>query len=112
MRKDPCVYILSSRRNGTLYVGVTSDISGRISLHKQDLVEGFTKKYGVHHLVYVEFHGTMDEAIAREKRLKRWRRSWKIALIERDNPGWTDLYSQLTGLSLEPSGRHPGRVTA
>jgi putative endonuclease len=96
--KLPVVYILASARNGTLYVGVTSDLIGRVSLHKQGLVEGFTKTYGVHRLVYVEYHPTMLEAIAREKRLKRWRRAWKIELIEATNPEWQDVYTELTGL--------------
>jgi putative endonuclease len=98
MRKDPCVYILASCRNGTVYLGVTSDIAGRVSLHKQGLIEGFTRKYGVHRLVYGEFHDTMDQAIAREKRLKRWRRAWKVDLIERSNPAWKDLYWEISGL--------------
>ena len=100
--KQPAVYILSSRRNGTLYVGVTSDFVSRISEHKQNLLDGFTAKYGVHNLVYLEFHDSMDAAIKREKRVKRWRRAWKIELIEKDNPAWRDLYSQLSGLS-DPS---------
>jgi putative endonuclease len=97
--KQPSVYILASKRNGTLYVGVTSDFVGRISEHKQDLIEGFTKRYGVHDLVYIEFHEDMDTAIKREKQIKRWRRAWKLALIEKDNPGWRDLYPELSGLS-------------
>jgi putative endonuclease len=98
MRKHACVYILASGRNGTLYVGVTSDISGRVSLHKQDLLQGFTKTYGVHRLVYVEFHDVMEQAIAREKQLKRWKRAWKVELIERENPEWRDLYWEISGL--------------
>jgi putative endonuclease len=98
MRKDPCVYILASGRNGTLYIGVTSDLEGRVSEHKQDLIEGFTKRFAVHRLVYVETFDTMDEAIAREKQLKRWRRAWKVQLIERSNPDWTDLYWDMFGL--------------
>ena len=98
MDKEPAVYILASRRNGTLYVGVTSDFVGRISQHKQDLVEGFTKRYQVHKLVYIEFHDTMDEAIKREKQVKRWRRNWKIELIEKSNGDWRDLYSEMSGL--------------
>ena len=97
LEKRPCVYILASKRNGTLYVGVTSNLSGRVSEHKQNLIEGFTKRYAVHRLVYVEEHGSMAEAIARETQLKRWRRAWKIALIEERNPEWRDLYSDLTG---------------
>ncbi len=96
--KRAVVYILASGRNGTLYVGVTSDLAGRISLHKQDLIDGFTKTYGVHKLVYVEYFDSILEAIAREKRIKRWRRSWKIALIEAQNPAWRDFYYEFTGL--------------
>jgi len=97
--RQPVVYILASKRNGTHYVGVTSDFEGRISGHMQDLLPGFTAKYGVKDLVYLEHHGSMDEAIAREKQIKRWRRDWKIALIERANPGWRDLFSDLSGLT-------------
>ncbi|HXC13705.1 MAG TPA: GIY-YIG nuclease family protein [Stellaceae bacterium] len=91
----PCVYILATRRNGTLYVGVTSDLGRRISEHKEDLLEGFTRRYGIHSLVYAEFHATMEEAILREKRIKTWRRSWKIMLIEQMNPTWRDLFGEL-----------------
>lgn len=73
---------------------MTSDLAGRVSLHKQNLLPGFTSRYGVHTLVYVEEHLTMDAAIAREKDLKRWRRAWKIALIEQQNPSWRDLYEE------------------
>jgi putative endonuclease len=93
--KRPSVYILASRRNGTLYVGVTSDLARRAFEHRSDVVASFTRKYGVHMLVYVEFHDTMADAILREKRIKRWRREWKLALIERDNPQWRDLYDDL-----------------
>jgi putative endonuclease len=89
------VYILASRRYGTLYVGITNDLVRRISEHKQKLVPGFAAKYGVNQLVWYEHYTDIDSAIAREKRLKRWRRSWKIALIEGDNPGWRDLYPEL-----------------
>ena len=95
--KSPAVYILASRRNGTLYIGVTSDLPQRVALHKQDLIEGFTKKYGVHRLVYYETHPTMDAAILREKQLKEWRRLWKIRLIECMNPEWVDLFDERTG---------------
>jgi putative endonuclease len=91
----PCVYILASGRNGTLYVGVTSDIARRAWEHRSDAVDGFTKRYGVHRLVYVEFHPTMPEAILREKQIKKWRRVWKLQLIERDNPRWRNLYDDL-----------------
>jgi putative endonuclease len=93
--KRPCVYILASRRNGTLYVGVTSDLARRAWEHRSDAVEGFTRRYGVHRLVFAEFHDTMDGAILREKQLKRWRRAWKLELIERANPQWRDLYEDL-----------------
>jgi putative endonuclease len=88
------VYILASRKNGTLYVGVTSDLKKRVHEHKNDLVEGFTKKYGVHHLVQYEETPDARVAIEREKRLKAWKRSWKLELIEKGNPGWIDLYDQ------------------
>ena len=93
--KRPCVYILASERNGTLYTGVTSDITRRAWLHKSAAVDGFTKRYGVHRLVYVEFHETMLDAITREKQIKKWRRKWKLALIEQANPQWLDLYEKL-----------------
>ena len=93
--KRPCVYILASRRNGTLYVGVTADIVSRVWDHRSGAVDGFTKTYGVHLLVYVEFHETMAEAILREKQIKEWRRTWKIELIERANPQWRDLYDDM-----------------
>ncbi len=86
------VYILASKRNGTLYIVVTNDIGRRIWEHKQNMFEGFTKKYNVHTLVYVECFDRMDEAITREKQLKEWKRSWKLELIEKANPNWNDLY--------------------
>ena len=91
MTKRPCVYILASKRNGTLYVGVTSQILRRGWEHKSDAVSGFTKTYGIHLLVHVEFYESMPEAIAREKQLKNGKRAWKIELIERGNPQWRDL---------------------
>jgi putative endonuclease len=93
--KRPCVYLLASKRNGTLYVGVTSDIIRRVWEHKTGAVEGFSKTYAVHRLVYVEFHESMPEAIAREKRLKKWCRAWKINLIEHSNEEWRDIYEDL-----------------
>ena len=93
--KQPCVYILASRKNGTLYTGVTSDLIQRIWQHKNDLVEGFTKKYRIHTLVWFEVHETMLSAIAREKAIKEWQRSWKLDLIESANPQWRDLYDDL-----------------
>jgi putative endonuclease len=93
--KQPAVYILASRRNGTLYVGVTSNLPQRIREHKTDLHDGFTKQYQVHTLVYYELHGTMLEAITREKQLKKWNRAWKLKLIEKSNPAWKDLYDDI-----------------
>jgi len=95
MVKLPCVYILASRRNGTLYIGITSDLLKRVWEHKNDLVEGFTKKYGVHMLVWYESHETMESAIQREKSIKKWNREWKLALIEQSNPQWHDLFDNL-----------------
>ncbi len=92
---QPCVYILASKRHGTLYVGVTSDLTGRVWEHKTDVIDGFTKRYQVHRLVYAEFHATMADAILREKRIKKWRRTWKIALIEDGNPAWQDIYDKI-----------------
>jgi putative endonuclease len=93
--KQPAVYILASKRNGTLYVGVTSDLVKRVWEHKNDVAEGFTKRYRVHTLVWYELHGSMESAIEREKRLKDWRRSWKVRLIEESNREWEDLYQTL-----------------
>ena len=92
----PCVYILASKRNGTLYIGVTSDLLKRVWEHKNDFVEGFTKRHGVHRLVWYEVHESMESAITREKALKKWRRAWKIEVIEKSNPRWLDLYDQLS----------------
>ena len=92
---QPCVYTLANRRNGTIYVGVTSDLIRRVSEHRADVIEGFTKRYSVHRLVYAEFHATMEEGILCEKRIKRWRRTWKITLIKHANPTWSDLYDEL-----------------
>ena len=89
------VYILASRKNGTLYVGVTNDIVRRATEHREGAIDGFTKKYRVHRLVYLEEHDRVLDAITREKTLKRWRRAWKTALIEKDNPDWRDLYEEL-----------------
>ena len=89
------LYILASGRNGTLYVGVTNDLARRMTEHKSKLVPGFTRKYGVDKLVYVEEYASILEAPAREHSMKRWRRAWKIALIEKDNPHWRDLSDQI-----------------
>jgi putative endonuclease len=93
--KHPCVYILASQRNGTLYVGVTSNLIQRVWQHKSLLVPGFTRNNAVHRLVWFEQHATMDAAIEREKALKRWNRAWKLRLIECGNPYWRDLYDDL-----------------
>ena len=93
---QPCVYMIASERNGTLYIGVTSDLIARVWQHKNNAVEGFTKKYEVHLLVWYEPHENMESAILREKVLKKWNRIWKLRLIEQFNPEWQDLYEQLT----------------
>ncbi len=93
--KRPAVYLLASRYKGTLYAGVTSDLVQRIWQHKQDMVEGFTKRYGVHSLVWFEMHESMEQAITREKQIKEWKRAWKMELIESENPQWLDLYETL-----------------
>ena len=93
--KVPCVYILASRPGGSLYVGVTSNLAQRVWQHKNDLVDGFTKRYRVHRLVWYEVHESMQSAIAREKALKRWLRSWKGRLIAERNPEWRDLYEEI-----------------
>jgi len=89
------VYILASKRNGTLYVGVTSNLCNRTWQHKEKLIEGFTKDYDVSRLVYYEYHRTMKESIARETNIKRWNRAWKIRLIEKNNPDWKDLFPEI-----------------
>lgn len=93
--KQPCVYILASKRNGTLYIGTTADLAKRVQEHRTGVVRGFTKDYQVHKLVYFEIHETMEAAITREKRLKKWNRAWKIRLIEEGNPTWRDLFNTL-----------------
>ena len=91
IQKRPAVYILASERNGTLYAGLTSDFAKRVCQHKAGEVDGFTKKYGVKLLVWYRYFETMAEAIAQEKKLKNWKRDWKIQLIEQENPYWQDL---------------------
>ena len=105
MARTYYVYILASGRHGTLYVGVSSDLIRRIYEHKERLVDGFTRKYEVHTLVYFEATGDVEQAILREKRLKRWRRDWKIELIEASNPQWRDLYPEICGMD---QGMDPG----
>jgi putative endonuclease len=93
--KEYFVYILASKKNGTLYIGVTNNLIRRINEHKNNLIEGFTSKYNVHRLVYFERFPTVHEAISQEKRLKKWKRQWKIELIEQINPEWKELYYEL-----------------
>lgn len=93
--KQYYVYILASRRNGTLYIGITSDLLKRVYEHKQNLIDGFTKEYNVHALVYYEAHNNIEGAITREKQIKKWKRRWKMRLIEEMNPEWEDLYNQI-----------------
>ena len=95
MFKQPCVYMLASDKNGTLYVGVTSNLIKCVWEHKNDLAHGFTKRYRVHDLVWYELHDSMESAISREKAIKEWKRQWKLDLIEHGNPEWKDLYPDL-----------------
>ena len=104
MERQPAVYILASDRNGTLYVGVTSNLIGRVHQHRAKDTDGFTKRYGVARLVWFETHEVMETAILRKKQLKNWRRAWKIELIERDNPPWRDLAEDF-GFDPLPSSR-------
>ncbi|AKC87876.1 GIY-YIG nuclease family protein [Pseudoxanthomonas suwonensis] len=97
MDKQPATYILANQRNGTLYIGVTSDLVGRIWQHREHFVPGFTDRHDVVHLVWYEIHETMESAILREKRLKKWNREWKIRLIEELNPYWNDLWPTICG---------------
>ena len=99
--KVPAVYILASKRHGTLYIGVTSDLCSRIAQHKEGKIAGFTRRYGVKMLVWYEFEGSMEEAIKREKQLKEWQRGWKIELIEKHNPTWRDLFEETCGAWIE-----------
>jgi putative endonuclease len=106
MPKQPAVYILASGRNGTLYIGVTSDLMAHLHQHRAKEIEGFTSRYDVSRLVWFEMHETMESAILREKQLKNWRRIWKIELIEAGNPLWRDLAEDLgfdSPLSSTPS---------
>ncbi len=97
MSRRAAVYILANRPNGTLYTGVTSDLVRRVWEHRSDLIEGFTKRYGVHRLIYFELHDRIDDAIKREKQIKKWNRAWKVDLIEKSNPGWCDLWPTIIG---------------
>ncbi|OGP69188.1 MAG: hypothetical protein A2169_04785 [Deltaproteobacteria bacterium RBG_13_47_9] len=89
------VYLLASKRNGTMYLGVTSNLIKRVYEYKNNLVSGFTQKYKIHNLVYYETTDDINSAITRKRQLKKWKRAWKIELIEKDNPGWKDLYFEL-----------------
>ena len=96
MEKQPCVYILASKRNGTLFAGVTSDLVKRIWQHRKGVVDGFSKRYRVKILVWYELHDNMESAITREKQIKQWKRAWKLELIEKTNPSWQDLWNDIT----------------
>ena len=95
--KQPAVYILASARNGTLYIGVTSDLVARTSQHREHMIEGFTERYRITMLVWYELHATMESAILREKQLKKWNRAWKLRLIQESNPRWMDLWDSIIG---------------
>ena len=113
MQKQFYVYILASKRNGTLYTGITSDLIKRAWQHKNGEVEGFTSQYGVKRLVYFETHQTSETAISREKQIKKWKREWKLRLIESNNPTWNDLYGHIAKSpgSLPPAQHHTGAGT-
>ncbi|MFA5136545.1 MAG: GIY-YIG nuclease family protein [Patescibacteria group bacterium] len=95
MKNNYCVYIVASSRNGTLYIGITNNLIKRIYTHKQKMINGFTKQYNVNKLVYYEAYSTPEEAIIREKQLKKWKRLWKLRIIEEKNPEWNDLYKKI-----------------
>jgi len=97
MNRQPAVYILASERNGTLYIGVTSDLIGRTWQHREHLVDGFSRQHDVSKLMWYEMHETMDSAIVREKQIKKWNRAWKIRLIEERNLHWEDLWPEING---------------
>jgi putative endonuclease len=100
-RRDPVVYILASARNGTIHIETTADLIARVTQHRDGEIEGFTKRYGVHRLVRVEWFGSMPDAIVREKQLKKWGRAKNIALIESENPNWRDLCNDFAGPDYE-----------
>ncbi|MGI9307407.1 MAG: GIY-YIG nuclease family protein [Gammaproteobacteria bacterium] len=95
LEKQPAVYIITNKRNGTLYTGVTGNLPYRIWLHKEGKIKGFAQKYGLKLLAYYELHGRTADAIVREKRIKDWKRKWKLSLIEKENPDWRDLYEDI-----------------
>ncbi len=116
IEREPCVYILASQPRGTLYIGVTSNLIQRLYQHRQDITVGFTSRYGVHRLVRLEMFGDMEAAILREKQLKRWRRQWKINLVERDNPHWVDFaidlgFDPLASRRAKDGSRNEFRMT-
>ena len=96
MERQPCVYLMASKRNGALYCGVTSDLVQRVWEHREHVVDGFTRQYGVVRLVWYEPHPTMESAILREKRIKQWNRAWKVRMIDAFNPSWRDLWVDVT----------------
>ena len=104
MERHPAIYILASGRNGTLYTGVTSDLIARTWQHREHVVGGFTRRYAATLLAWYELAGTMEAAITREKQIKKWRRAWKVELIEKSNPYWNDLWNDIVG----PSGKDTG----
>ncbi|MEQ1638945.1 MAG: GIY-YIG nuclease family protein [Methylococcales bacterium] len=106
MNKQPCVYMLSSSRNGTLYIGVTSDLIKRVYQHRMEIIESFTKRYGIHDLVWYELHERMESAILREKQLKKCSRMAKIHLIEQQNNNWQDLWPELVSPAMASGFRH------
>ena len=112
MIKDYFVYILTSKRNGTLYIGVTNNLLKRVYQHKERLVPGFTRKYNVHVLMYYEKYSDIYSAIEREKRLKKWNRQWKINLIESVNPNWKDLYNGLHAIGVQSVGKTMDSATS
>jgi len=106
MQKEPCVYILASGINGTLYIGVTARLFDRVMMHKEGAIDGFTKRYNVHQLVYYEMYASLEEAQRRERQLKEWKRQWKVRLIEEMNPEWQDLFDMELGiLTVGPGGQ-------
>ena len=110
MEKQPCVYILASGRCGTLYTGVTSDLIGRLYKHREGITHGFAGEYDALKLVWYEFFGSMELAMQREKRIKKWNRDWKLNLIERENPAWVDLALGLGFDPLATSGKMDSRL--
>jgi len=107
MAREPCVYILASRRHGTIYIGVTSDLMGRLHQHRTGRIKGFASEHAVQRLVHFEMFDDMYAAISREKQLKAWRRAWKVALIEESNPFWED---RATELGFDPVSPHPASL--